>query len=1031
MTFFIHRPVFAWVIAIIVMLTGYFALTNLPVSQYPNVAPPAVNISATYPGADAQTLENSVTQIIEQSLTGIDGLMYFESKSSSNGTVSITATFEQSVDPDTAQVQVQNKVQQVISRLPTEVQRQGLAVNKSQSDFLIIVSMYDETGKMTNADISNYISTHIKDPLSRLSGVGSIRVFGSEFAMRVWMNPQKLAQFKLMPQDIADAINTQNVELSSGKIGASPMVEGHAFTATVKSQSKLRTVEEFDQILLTTTEDGQQVYLKDVARVEIGQESYGAQASMNGHPAAGLAVMLAPGANALDTAESVKAMLTQFKANLPEGTAFAFPLDNTDYIKLSINEVLKTLAEAIVLVVLVMWLFLQNWRATLIPAITIPVVLLGTFGMMAVMGYSINTLTLFALVLAIGLLVDDSIVVVENVDRLMYEKNLSPKEATIESMKEISSALVGIAAVLSAVFIPMAFFDGSSGVIYRQFSVTMVTAMVLSVFVAIILTPAICATFLKPAHHKTKGFFGAFNRFYSSLQTRYGKRTASFVTKPLRFMVIYFAIGGGLFYIFNNLPTSFIPQEDQGKVFVMYNLRAGATIERTQAVGDKILEYFNTHEKDNVEIIFNVSGFNFSGQAENAGIVFAALKDWSQRPGEENSAQSIANRAMNALSQIRDASVFALSPPPIQGLGQSDGFQLFVQGRGDRATLDAYKHELMAQLRQNEKIVGVRLNELGAVPRLDVLFDNQKMQAQSVNVSDAQSVLSMAWGGRYINDMILQDRIKKVYLQADAPFRADADDIGLWHVRAQDGSMTPLDTFTDAKWTISTDSLNRYNGLPAYSIQGSAAPGVSSGDAMAEIERILAKAPADITYSWSGLSLQEKISQGKSTFLYAVSILMIFLCLAALYESWSIPMSVMLVIPLGVIGAALAIYFRGLDNNIYFQVALLTIIGLSSKNAILIIEFAELYFKEGRSVIESATQAAIDRLRPILMTSIAFVVGVIPLALSSGAGANSRISIGTAVVGGTITATVLAIFFVPVFFVIVKSLVLKAQGRKA
>lgn len=1020
--FFIERPVFAWVIAIVIMLSGIFALNTLPISQYPNVAPPTISISANYPGADAETLENSVTQIIEQSLTGIDGMLYFSSSSSSDGSVKINITFDQSIDPDTAQVQVQNKTQQAMTRLPAEVQAQGVNIRKSQSNFLMIIALYDSLDNNKTSDLADYLVSNIQDPLSRINGVGDIRVFGASYAMRVWLDPVKLASYNLNPSDVENAIRAQNTEISAGKIGAQPSLVGQEITATVKAQSKLKTPEEFKNIILKSNFNGATVLMKDVARVEMGEENYSIAPKLNGHAASGIAVMLAPGANALETSEAVKNMVSQFEPSLPEGYKVAYARDSTAFIKISIEEVIKTLAEAIFLVILVMFLFLQNVRATLIPAITVPIVILGTFGILALFGYSINTLTLFALVLSIGLLVDDSIVVVENVERVMKEEGLNAKEATVKSMKEISSALIGIATVLSAVFLPMAFFGGSSGIIYRQFSITIVSSMFLSVVVALILTPALCASFLKPVEHKTTGFFGWFNRTYDNFQTNYKSKVHGIAKKPFIFMFVYALIVAGMAFLFNKLPSSFLPMEDQGDVMLQYTLPAGATIERTEVVGKQVQKYFLETENKNTKYIFTISGFNFSGSGQNAGMAFISLNDWKERVGVENSASSIANKAMMNLSSIKDAKIFALTPPAISELGQSSGFSLNLQAVAgtSREKLKEYRNIVIQKANESPLLSSVRSNELQETPQLKIEIDHRKAASLGVSMADINSTLSTAWGGSYVNDFIDRGRVKKVYVQSDMQFRSNPEDLNGWFVRSSNGTMTPFSAFSTFRWSFGPDSLGRYNGLSSYEIQGTPAVGVSSGVAMAEMERIVSELPGGTIYSWSGLSYQEKISQGKTGILYAISVLVVFLCLAALYESWSIPLSVILVIPLGIIGAVCAALFRGLENDIYFQVALLTTIGLSAKNAILIVEFAEMYYKSGKGIIESAVAGAGARLRPILMTSLAFIAGVLPLAISSGAGANSRISIGTGIIGGTITATVLAIFFVPLFFVIVR-----------
>ncbi|PYF81577.1 MULTISPECIES: efflux RND transporter permease subunit [Marinomonas] len=1021
--FFINRPVFAWVISIAIMLAGLGAITALPISQYPNVAPPTISISATYSGASAETVENSVTQVLEQQLTGLDGLLYFSSSSSSSGRASINVTFEQGTDADIAQVQVQNKIQQITSNLPTSVQQNGVTVRKANSDFLMVASVYDETDRDTANDISDFLVSSIQDPVSRVDGVGSIQVFGAAYAMRVWLDPLKLASYKLMPSDIAAAINAQNTQVAAGSLGAYPIVKGQELNVTVTAQSKLQTAEQFKDIILTYDDSGATVRLSDVARVELGSESYGYIPRLNKHPASGLAVMLAPGANALSTSEAVKKTLNDLSGSLPEGYKFSFPVDNTDFIKISIEEVVKTLFEAIALVIIVMFVFLQNWRATLIPAIAVPVVLLGTFGVLEVFGFSINTLTMFGIVLSIGLLVDDAIVVVENVERVMEEEKLSPKEATIKSMKEITSALIGIAVVLSAVFLPMAFFSGSTGVIYRQFSVTIVAAMVLSVIVALTLTPALCATLLKPKDHSDeyKGLGGWFNRNFDRFTGKYFNGVSRIIKKPVRWMLVYGMIVAGLSGLMLNLPSGFLPTEDQGRVMVMVSLPEGASMSRTDKVMQEVENYFLETEKDNVNDVFTISGFNFMGSGQNAGLAFIALKDWSERIGPANSASAIVGRSYGAFAGIRDAQIFSLIPPSIQGLGQSSGFtfQLQATGNTDRETLLEMRNNLLNDANASPLLTGVRLGSQSEGPQLHIDIDQEKASALGLSLSDISSTLSSAWAGRYINDFIDRGRVKTVYMQGEAEYRSAPEDLQHWYVRSNDNTMTPFSAFAKSEWTYGPKSLSRFNGLASYEIQGSGAPGVSSGESMDELQRITNNLPG-VTGSWSGLSYQERLSSGQTQLLYAISILVVFLCLAALYESWTVPFSVIMVIPLGVIGSAAAAHLRGLENDVYFQVALLTTIGLSSKNAILIIEFAEAAYRRGLGVWDAAAQAARLRLRPIIMTSLAFMVGTLPLALSSGAGANSRISIGSGIVGGTLTATVLAIFFVPLFFVVVR-----------
>ena len=1025
--FFIRRPVFAWVIAIIIMLCGLMSINSLPISQYPDVSPPQISISATYPGADAETLENSVTQVIEQQLTGLDGLLYFSATSSSDGSVSINVTFDQGTDPDIAQVQVQNKVQQAESRLPTEVTAQGVTVKKSQSSFLLIVGLYDETDKASMADISDYLVSNIQDPLSRIEGVGDVQVFGSEYAMRIWLDPTKLASFSLMPSDVSTAIEAQNTQVSAGKVGDLPSGADQQLTATVKAQSRLQTPEQFRNIILKSDSSGALVRLGDVARVELGNEDYSSSARLNGHPASGIAVKLAAGANALNTAKLVKAKVAEYQTSMPNGYKVAYPKDSTDFINISIEEVVKTLIEAVVLVVIVMFVFLQNLRTTLIPTITVPVVLLGTFGVLAAFGYSINTLTLFGMVLAIGLLVDDAIVVVENVERVMREEKLPPREATEKSMKEITGALVGIAMVLSAVFLPMAFFGGSTGVIYRQFSVTIVASMVLSVILALTLAPALCATLLKPAHDDLtdKGLLGKFNRGYNRLQEKYADKVARVIHSPMRYLLLYGLLLIAAAVMYMRLPTGFLPNEDQGVVMVQYTLPAGATDARTSAVSDAVKDYFLTDEKANVSTIFTINGFGFSGSGQNAGMAFVSLKDWSQRPGSTNTADAIAKRAMAHFATIRDAQVFSMSPPAIDGFGQSDGFTFELQAKGatTRAELQVMRDQIIAAAGKNPSLSAVRANTLPDTPQLQVDIDNDKLQALGLSAGDVSSTLTSAFGSAYINDFIDRNRVKKVYMQGDVEYRSKPEDLDKWFVRGTSSSttsMTPFSAFASSHWIYGPENLSRYNGLSSFEITGEGAPGTSSGTAMDEMEKLASQFSSASSFSWSGLSYQERLTSGQAASLYAISLVVVFLCLAALYESWSIPFTVMMVVPMGVVGSLLAITLRGLENDIYFQVALLTIIGLSAKNAILIVEFAEENYQRGEALIAAAVEASRMRLRPILMTSLAFSAGVLPLAVSSGAGANSRIAIGTGIIGGTITATLLAIFFVPLFYVLVR-----------
>nr|WP_320135652.1 efflux RND transporter permease subunit [uncultured Amphritea sp.] len=1027
--FFIDRPVFAWVISIIIMLSGIASIMSLPVAQYPSVAPPVIKIKTSYTGADAITVENSVTQILEQQLTGLDGLLYFSSSSTADGSAEVNITFEEGTDPDYAQVQVQNKVQQINSRLPDSVQSQGVTVTKSNSDFLLVIALYDSTDQANAFDISDYIASNMEDSLARIEGVGDVRVFGAQYAMRIWLDPTKLAAYELMPSDITSALAAQNVQVPAGKIGAVPAPANQELNATVTAQSMMSTPEQFRNIIIKHDSSGANVRLSDVARVEIGSESYDVIPRLNGHPASGIAIMLSPGANALDTATRVKDKVAELEVNLPDGYEVTFPRDSTEFIKISISEVVQTLVEAIVLVVLVMWLFLQNWRATLIPAIAVPVVLLGTFGVLSAFGFSINTLTMFGIVLSIGLLVDDAIVVVENVERLMREENLSPRDATIKSMSEISSALVGIAVVLSAVFLPMAFFGGSTGVIYQQFSIAIVSSMILSVIVALTLSPTLCASLLIKEDHSrsNKGFFAGFNRLFDRITNSYTGHVQGIISRKLRWILLYGIIVAILGVLIVRMPTGFLPQEDQGSTMFQISLPAGASIKRTRTVAEQVEQYLAEEETDSVVRAFSISGFNFSGSGQNAGMGFVALKPWNDRPRDDQSADALIQRMNKNLSSIRDASIFSMSQPVIRGLGQSNGFTFELQAAAgtSREELTALKNELLTKARQSELLTAIREGALSETPQLKIDIDNGKATTLGVSLSDVADTLTSAWAGSYVNDFIDDGRVKKVYVEGDSEFRSKPEDLNQWHVRGQDAdgntAMTPFSAFSSVSWSSTPQSLSRFNGIASYEIQGASASGVSSGQAMAEMERLTEEVgQGKLTYAWSGLSYQEKISSGQSSMLYAISILVVFLALAALYESWSVPLAVILVIPLGVIGAVLASTIRGLENDIYFQVALLTTIGLASKNAILIVEFAETSYQQGMSLVDAAVEAAKLRLRPIIMTSLAFIFGTLPLAISSGAGANSRIAIGTGIVGGTFTATLLGIFLVPLFFVLIR-----------
>ena len=1024
--FFIDRPVFAWVISIVIMLAGGLAITSLPIEQYPRIAPPTVTISATYPGASAETLENSVTQVIEQKLTGIDYLRYFTASSDATGNVSINLTFEPDANPDIAQVQVQNKLQSALPLLPQEVQQQGVTVTKGNASFLMVAAFYSKDGSVDQYKIGDYLNSHLVDPISRVEGVGDLTVFGQPYAMRIWLDPSKMNSFKMDVNDVRAAIVAQNADVSAGQLGGMPAVEGQQLNATVTAQSRLRTVEDFEKIMLRVNEDGSQVRLRDVARIEIGVQSYDFIARFDGKPASGMAISLATGANALKTSAAVKAKLEELSEFLPAGVEVAYPYDTTPFVKISIENVVKTLFEAIALVFIVMYLFLQNFRATLIPTIAVPIVLLGTFGILAAFGFTINTLTMFAMVLAIGLLVDDAIVVVENVERVMSEEGLSPKEATKKSMDQITSALIGIAMVLSAVFIPMAFFSGSTGAIYRQFSLTIVSAMGLSVVVALVLTPALCATMLKPVHkghsEAKTGFFGWFNRMFNRGRSGYYKSSGYVAKRSIRFMLVYVAIVAVLALLFFRIPTSFLPEEDQGIMFVQVSTPSGATAERTLESVKKVEEYFLGTEKNNVDSLFTVVGFSFAGMGQNSAMGFVSLKDWSERKGEDQSVQAIAGRAMGALSTIKDASVFAFYPPAVTELGNASGFdlQLLDQGGLGHSALVAAQGQLLGMASKDPSLSGVRPNGLPDVSQYKINIDHEKAQALGVTVSDINATLQTGWGSSYVNDFINDGRIKKVFIQGDAPYRMAPNDINDWFVKNQAGLMVPFSSFSTGEWTFGSPKLERFNGTASLNIQGAPAPGVSSGVAMQKMAEYASQLPKGIGLAWTGLSYEERAAGDQTALLYALSLLIVFLCLAALYESWSIPFAVMLVVPLGVLGAVLATLMAGLSNDVYFQVGLLTTIGLSAKNAILIVEFAKALYDKGMNLYDAALTAAEQRLRPILMTSMAFILGVTPLAISSGAGSASQNAIGIGVIGGMFAATFLAIFFVPMFYIFIQ-----------
>ena len=1033
--FFIDRPIFAWVIALVIMLVGALSILKLPINQYPSIAPPAISIAVTYPGASAQTVQDTVVQVIEQQLNGIDHLRYVSSESNSDGSMSITATFEQGTDPDTAQVQVQNKLNLATPLLPQEVQQQGIRVTKAVKNFLMVIGVVSEDGSMNKDDLSNYIVSNMQDPISRTEGVGDFQVFGAQYAMRIWLDPLKLNKYNLTPVDVKSAISAQNVQVSSGQLGGLPAVKGQELNATIIGKTRLQTAEQFKKILLKVNTDGSQVRLSDVAEVGLGGENYSISAQFNGKPSSGLAIKLAPGSNALDTAKALHKTIGDLEPFFPQGMKVVYPYDTTPVVSASIKGVVETLVEAVVLVFLVMFLFLQNFRATIITTMTVPVVLLGTFGILAAAGFSINTLTMFGMVLAIGLLVDDAIVVVENVERVMAEEGLPPKEATKKSMEQIQGALVGIALVLSAVLLPMAFFSGSTGVIYKQFSITIVSAMALSVLVALIFTPALCATMLKPIqkgdHGENKrGFFGWFNRTFDSGVKRYEKGVGSILRHKAPYLLAYVLIVVGMVFLFTRIPTSFLPEEDQGVLFAQVQTPAGTTAERTQDVIDRMREYLLKEESGAVSSVFTVNGFNFAGRGQSSGLAFIMLKPWGERDAD-NSVFALAARAQAHFSTFRDAMVFAFAPPAVMELGNATGFDVYLQDRSGigHEKLMAARNQFLGMAAQSKILAGVRPNGLNDEPQYQLEIDDEAARALGVELSDINNTLSIGLGASYVNDFIDHGRVKKVFLQGAADSRMNPEDLKKWFVRNGEGTMVPFSAFAKGKWIYGPPKLSRYNGVEAMEILGSPAPGYSSGQAMAEVEALAKKLPAGVGISWTGLSFEERLSGSQAPALYAISLLMVFLCLAALYESWSIPIAVMLVVPLGIIGALMATSLRGLSNDVYFQVGLLTTIGLASKNAILIVEFAKELHEQGRTLSEAAIEACRMRLRPIIMTSLAFVLGVIPLAISSGAGSGSQHAIGTGVIGGMITATVLAVFWVPLFFVAVSSIGSKKESK--
>ncbi|RRV10489.1 efflux RND transporter permease subunit [Pseudomonas sp. v388] len=1026
--FFIDRPIFAWVIALAIMLAGALAIHGLPVNQYPNIAAPAVQISVTYPGASAQTVQDTVIQVIEQQLNGLDGLRYISSNANSDGSVEITVTFDQGINPDIAQVQVQNKLQLATPNLPQEVQRQGIRVVKYQANFMLLVSIYSTDGKLSYGDLGNLVVSNFKDPLSRTKGVGDFFVFGFQNAMRIWLDPAKLNSYQLMPSDVTAAISAQNVQVSSGSIGGLPTRKGVELSATVIGKTRLRSAEEFKEILVKVQPDGSQIRLKDLGEVVLGSETYSYDVNYNGKPAAGIALRLASGANMLDTVERVKQTVDHLKASLPPNVEVVYPYDTSPSVKASIESVIHTLFEAIVLVFLVMFLFLQNIRATLIPTLAVPVVLLGTFGVLYACGFTINVMTMFAMVLAIGLLVDDAIVVVENVERLMAEEHLSAKEATYKSMQQISGALVGIALVISAVFMPMAFFGGSAGIIYRQFSITIITAMALSVLIALIFTPALCATILKDHAHgekKTKGFFAWFNRMFDRNTSRYHASVAGILNRPKRTFFVYVLLLIGVALMFHKLPAAFLPDEDQGLMVVQIQTPPNSSAQRTESVIQKVRSYLLEQEKAGVMSAFSISGYNFAGRGQNSAVVWVRLRPFEERTSKENSASAIAQRVTQFAHTISEANIVSIVPPAILEMGNATGFDLYLQDNGahGHAALMAARDRLMKLAAQEPALSTIRPNGLNDEAQYQVTIDDEKARALQLTIESIDNTMSVAWGSTYVNDFIDKGRVKKVYVQGQTDARISPEDFDKWYVRNAAGQMVPFSAFASGKWIYGSPKLERYAGIPSVELLGTPAEGYSTGEAMAAVERVASQLPSGFEVAWTGLSYEERAAGSQSTMLYVLSLIIVFLCLAAMYESWSVPVSVMLVVPLGVLGAVAATLGRGLANDVFFQVGMLTTMGLAAKNAILIVEFAkELQEKHGRSLIQAATEAARLRLRPIIMTSIAFVMGTLPLARAHGPGSGSQHSIGTAVVGGTLAATFLAIFFVPLFYVAVMRL---------
>jgi len=1041
--FFLKRPVFAWVIAIVMMVLGAMSIYLLPISQYPPIAPPSIAISASYPGASAQTVEDSITQIIEQKMTGFDDMLYISGKSDSSGTFRLELTFKPGTDPDLAWAKVQNKLQLAMAGLPDVVQRTGVMVSKSTRNYLIMVGLTSEDGSMDNNDLQDYTKSNLEKVLARVPGVGEVETFGSQYAMRVWLNPEKLTSYNLTMDDVVAALKVYNVEVSAGQFGGAPAVEGQRLNASIIIQNLLQTPEEFSAIPIRIYSDGSIVRIKDVGRVELGSEIYDVKGAYNGNPMGVLAIRQAPGANALDTADAVKKKIEELKPFFPKGMAVHYPYDTTPFIRASIDEVVKTLFEAVFLVFIVMWLFMGNIRSTLVPTIAVPVVLLGTFAILGLFGFSINMLTMFAMVLAIGLLVDDAIVVVENVERIMSEDGLSPAEATAKSMTQITPALIGIGLVLAAVFGPMAFFGGSTGVIYRQFSVTIAAAMLLSVVVALILTPVLCANMLKPvakgheaaegAHKLLRPFLLWFDHVFFRLRELYVAWVSRALGHQLRYFVIFVMILGGLAFLFMRMPTSYLPDEDQGILLAQILMPTGATLEQTQKVADEVQRYFQEHEKEAVASCMTISGNGFSGRAQNNGMVFAKLKDWELRKRPELRAKAILKRASRAFSKIRGAMVFAFAPPPVIELGNAGGvdFQLLDRGGLGHDALMNARNQLLAMAAKDPRLTSVRPNGMEDVPQFRIDVDQEKAGALGIPISSIHSIISSAFGSAYVNNFIQAGRVKRVFAQSDAPFRTSPADLDKLYVRNAAGNMVPFSAFATTRWDSGSPSLERFNGFSSMNIWGEAAQGRSSGEAMQAMEEMVTKLPQGFGFDWSGLSYQERQASSQTGLLYSFSVLVIFLCLAALYESWPIPIAILLVLPLGVIGGVIASTMRGLSNDVYFQIGLLTTLGLTVKNAILIVQFAKDRVEEGKGLAEAALEGAKLRFRPIIMTSLAFGFGVLPLALTTGAGAGAMNAIGTSVLGGMVTGTSLVLLFAPLFYVLIEKTFAKRKAAQA